>query len=313
MLATLALAAALSGPQTARLDAVMRYVMHDRGITGMTVGIVRDGAVTIRAYGGAKRDYLYPIGSLSKAIVAATALRLADAGAVSLQMRVGQIDADFVAASHVTLMQLLTQTSGIADYSSQPGFDRASRAVLTPRELVAPVAALPLRFTAGSDLEYSNTNYVLAALAIEAATRKTLIAQEHNILLDPLHMNATHRWLGSYLLYGAGDLESNASDMCTWMQELLRPRVLTPGDVEQLLHGTRLQDGTRSPYGMGFYITDVFGLRAATTSGFAKGFSAYMALVRSKHAGAVLLSNGDRIDLGPAAKSALAATLDIPE
>jgi CubicO group peptidase (beta-lactamase class C family) len=329
MLSTLALAAALTAPQTARLDAVMRYVMHDRSIRAMTVGIVRDGAVTIRAYGTAHPNTHFAIGSLSKAFVAATALRLADADELSLDERVATIDSDFTAARDVTLAQLLNQTSGIPDYAELPSFDRFDRTARSPRSLIAPAASLPLRFAAGSDFDYSNTNYVLAGMAIEGAARLPLFEAERRAIFDPLRMTATHRWeprapesdraSGSVpsgspsLAYAAADIESNARDMTRWVRELLAPVALSRTDVARMTTKATLSDGTLSAYGMGFFVTTIYGIPAATASGYVNGFSSFAAIVPRKHTGVVLLSNADRVDLGPAAKSAIAAALDIPE
>lgn len=305
MLAALAFAVALSGPQTARLDAVMRYVMRDHAIHAMTVGVVRDGQVTLRAYGHATPRTVFAIGSLAKSFVAATALRLRDGGTLSLQMRVGEIDARFTQARDVTLEQLLRQRSGIAEYADTAGFDRSSTRIVAPRELIASVATLPLRFTPGSDFEYSNTNYALAGLAIEDVTHHTLIAQEQRMLFNPLHLRATRRYLRASQLYAAGDLESNARDMTDWMHELLDPHILTRADVKAMTNGV--------PYGMGFFVTSIYGMPAATTSGYVPGFSSFLALVPARRTGVVLLSDADRVDLGPAAQSAIAAALDIPE
>lgn len=305
MLATLAFAAALTAPQIARLDAVMRYVMHDRAIGAMSVGIVRDRDVTLRRYGRAKEGAIYPVGSLSKSFVAATALRLSRAGTLSLEMPVRDVDERFTAASGVTLLHLLTQTSGIADYAGVPGFDRMKRGVVSPRDLISSVASLPLRFAPGSDFEYSNTNYVLAGLAIERATRRPLIQIEHREIFEPLRMRTTRRSLASSQLYGAGDIESTAADMSAWLEELLAPRVLARDDVKRMTSGV--------PYGMGFFATKVYGMRGASASGYVAGYSSFMALIPSRHVAVVLLSNADRVDLAPAATSALAAALDIPE
>lgn len=305
MLATLAFAAALTAPQIARLDTVMRYVMHDRAIGAMSVGVVRDRDMTLRRYGRANDTTIYPIGSLSKSFVAATALRLARAGALSLEMPVRDVDDRFTAAAGVTLLQLLTQTSGIADYAALPGFDRKKRGIVTPRALIADVAPLPLRFTPGSDFDYSNTNYVLAGLAIERATHRPLIETEHREIFDALRMRATHRNLASSQLYAAGDIESTAHDMSAWLEELLDPRILSRNDVKRMTSGV--------PYGMGFFATDVYGMRGASASGYVAGYSAFMALIPSRHVAVVLLSNADRVDLAPAAQSALAAALDIPD
>jgi CubicO group peptidase (beta-lactamase class C family) len=101
--------------------------------------------------------------------------------------------------------------------------------------------------------------------------------------------------------------------MAVWMRELLAPRVLARADVTRMTSHSHLKDGSASPYGMGFFVTTIYGIPAATASGYVNGFSSYIAVVPSRHTGVVLLSNADRVDLGPAAQSAIAAALDIPE
>jgi len=308
---------ALPHPAAARVDLIVRSVMHDRGIEGLSVGVVLGDRSAVRAYGYTGRSHaagvrprtLFAIGSLSKGMLAAAARSLNAAGRIRMGMRVDEIDPSYSAASDVTLAMLLEQRSGIPDYAQMPTFDRFSREPQSPRELVARVSALQLLFQPGTQTAYSNTNYVLAGMALQEAVGLPLAAIERETVFGPLGMHATRTWQpfvfeadrawgnvapGSpTLTFGAADLESNAPDLDRWMSALLTHRFSTGA--------------------IGFWSGKLFGDRVTAQSGYVNGFSAYMLLLPRRHAGVVLLCNADRIDLGPLAQSVMAAALDIPD
>jgi D-alanyl-D-alanine carboxypeptidase len=80
----------------------------------------------------------------------------------------------------VTVRQLLTMTSRVPEYLRGPiasamyGPTPGRLRSWTPRQLVALVAGQPPTFPPGARFEYSNTNYVLAGLIVEAATGSSL-------------------------------------------------------------------------------------------------------------------------------------------
>lgn len=308
---------ALPHSAAARVDLIVRDVMRDRDIPGLSVGVVLGNRSAARAYGYTARSRaarvdprtLFAIGSLSKGVLAAAARSLSAAGRISMGMRVSAIDPSYAAASEVTLAMLLEQRSGIPDYAQMPAFDRFSREPQSPRQLVARVAGLPLLFQPGTQTAYSNTNYVLAGMALQEAVGMPLPAIERETVFAPLGMQATHTWQpfvfeadrawgnvapgSATLTFGAADLESNAPDLDLWMHALLTQRYSTGA--------------------IGFWSGKLFGDRVTAQSGYVNGFSAYMLLLPQRQAGVVLLCNADRVDLGPLAQSIMAAALNVPD
>ena len=86
----------------------------------------------------------------------------------------------------VTIEHLLSHSSGIANFTDQPGFDLMKAA--TPADTVASVADIPLAFEPGASFAYSNTGYVLLGMVIERASGldyETFLEQH---IFEPLGM-----------------------------------------------------------------------------------------------------------------------------
>ena len=116
---------------------------------------------------------LFPWWSITKPVLAAAALRLADKGLISLD--------DFYNGRPYTIRQLLQHTAGLNNYGG-PAYRDAVAAgdpVWPVAELLARVNAERLIFTPGRDWAYSNVGYIFvrqlieetAGLAIDEALR----------------------------------------------------------------------------------------------------------------------------------------------
>ncbi|GAA3925798.1 hypothetical protein Aau02nite_19770 [Amorphoplanes auranticolor] len=110
-------------------------------------------------------DTVYSIGSVSKAFTATAILRLAEAGKLSLDDRVGKLVPAVVGpVARATVRQVLLHTSGIGGSigaDDQP-VDRAGA--------IAAINKLRLAFPPGTDDAYSNAGYTLLALIIDTVS-----------------------------------------------------------------------------------------------------------------------------------------------
>ncbi len=320
-----ALALLLATPQRAAIDHIVRYVMGDKHILGLSLAVVRDGRIVYaHGYGFSDRRRTRPtrtgtvfaIASLEKSFIAAVVLRLAERGHLALDDGVCKYVPWYANACGVTIGDLLEHTSGIPDYAQLPGFDRFARVPVSPESLVRRVASLPLAFAPGARVSYSNTDYVLLGIIVQRVTRMPLAAWLHRDLLAPLHLSATASWnpfldepnraQGSLaagspsLAFGAADLESSALDLAQWIDDLFALRVVNAGDLRRMFGG------------MGFFAGRLGNLDVAWHSGYIEGYSSYIAIAPSMHLGVVLLSNADEVDLGPLAESVIQDALDPP-
>ncbi|MDN5937682.1 MAG: beta-lactamase family protein, partial [Salinisphaera sp.] len=138
------------------------------------------------------------IASTAKAFSGAVALSLVSKGALSLDDTIGKRLPELPAAwSKVTLRQLLNHTSGLPDFSQDPGFLDAVRASLTqappPEKLLTYVYNHdpPLLFDPGYKYRYSNSDNIAVALMVKAATGKTYEEQLQEQVYGPLGLKRT--------------------------------------------------------------------------------------------------------------------------
>jgi D-alanyl-D-alanine carboxypeptidase len=117
----------------------------------------------------------FRIASVAKGFNSYLAVKLAKAGALSLETTLGQsIPGVLPAAEAVTVRQLLQHTSGLADYIRAPAFIEQFLAdparYLSPTELTGFVRDEPLEFAPESRYHYSDTDNIAAGLIEEKAS-----------------------------------------------------------------------------------------------------------------------------------------------
>lgn len=136
------------------------------------------------------------VASVAKAYSGAVALSLVDRGELMLDDTIGEhlpwLPKDW---ANVRLDQLLHHTSGIPDYSKDPGFiDRvtsAPREPLRPGRLLRFVADEPLLFRPGTRYAYSNSDNVAVALMSRAATGRAYRDLLRDLVFAPLRLGET--------------------------------------------------------------------------------------------------------------------------
>jgi D-alanyl-D-alanine carboxypeptidase len=236
----------------------------------------------------------FRLGSLTKQFTAAAILQLMEKGALSLNDPIARhYNAAPAAWRDVRLMHLLTHTSGIPSYTSQPGFfEKGALFEHTPEEIIALTRELPLLFQPGTHFKYNNGGYVLLGQVIERLTGQTYESYLQQNLLRPLGLvdtgyeqtdalipfrargyrfanggieNATH--IAMSVPYAAGSIYSTADDLLAWLKALKQARPISAASVALMIedHG--------QGYGMGFAVQSQFGRRHLVHAGGINGFS----------------------------------------
>lgn len=146
---------------------------------------------------------LFEIGSITKSFTALLLLQLQVAGLLSLDDPLGKWLPQYSNWHAVTLRQLLNMTSGIPNYSEDPEFSKKMYAnigrVWSNQELLKYAhPERPLAKERSNLYEYSNSNYILAALVIEKVAQKSFSQQ----LKDKI-INSTHGFTTTF--YPVGD------------------------------------------------------------------------------------------------------------
>lgn len=193
----------------------------------------------------------FEMASITKTVVAAACVRLAGQGKLSLDAGLEELVPDAVAFGYppkVTLRQLLGHRSGLPDYWADRTPNPFLKAFLAePSRFWPPTEILRLasglrREAPGRRFLYADTNYVLAALAIERATGEKLHVALRRLIFQPLGMSHTYMSYReprrgpapSHRFEGREDLHAVPRQSADWGGGGL---VSTAGDLEKLLRG----------------------------------------------------------------------------
>ncbi|MBE1531803.1 serine hydrolase domain-containing protein [Actinomadura algeriensis] len=199
-----------------RPDRHDRHHRHDRTVEAWADRLVADGApgVTIMTRRGRHVSHatagvadkatgrpmdhrlLFRIASVTKSFTSTVALQLAAERRLSLDDTVeewlpGVVRGNGNDGSKITVRQLLAQTSGLHDYTSDPRIFAEPGRTWTPEELVSIAMETPPHHAPGTDWNYSNTNYVLAGMIIEKATGNPLGEEYEKRIFRPLRLRHT--------------------------------------------------------------------------------------------------------------------------
>jgi D-alanyl-D-alanine carboxypeptidase len=271
-LAAPALAAPSPTVPTAKLQRALDNVVA-AGAPG-AIAYVRVGNRTIRlASGNGNLDPETPIrvgdrarmGGLTKSFVATVVLQLVGEGELSLDDTLERwVPGAIPNGEDISIRQLLNHTSGIYNYSLDPTvlapyLEGDLTHIFDPLQGVQAAAANGPLFAPGTALAYSNTNYLLLAMIVEAATGNSIASELEARVFEPLELRHTSYPTssevdGSYIhgyipldtglfditpwsptLYGAsGAILSNAGEVARFYRALLRGHLLAPGQLNAM-------------------------------------------------------------------------------
>ena len=172
---------------TAELANVLQTALDNstsaNGITGSSAAVWVEGQGMWLGVSGFSHDNVnitsnmrFGMGSITKNFTATLCLKLQEDNLLDLDDPISTWlpDIDNV-NSNITLRQLLGHRSGVADYTDSPDFFPGvidePNTVWTPEEIIALIG--PPLFEPGTQTSYSNTNYILAGMILEAVTNNT--------------------------------------------------------------------------------------------------------------------------------------------
>lgn len=188
-------------------DVAKRYVAKRQAIekiSGVALHVDLKGHRPLDIYAGtngrnSKRSKrigsrtLFEIGSNTKSFTTALILKLEAEGRLNIDQTVGYWLPQYPAWGKVTIRSLLNMTSDIPNYSETISISRTMAADVHHQfsmpDLVAAVYGKGLPVPAG--WFYSNTNTVLAAMIVEAASHMSYTQALESKLLEPLHLDHT--------------------------------------------------------------------------------------------------------------------------
>lgn len=128
--------------------------------------------------------------SITKTFVSTVVLQLVDSGDVDLDAPVARYLADFPA--EVTVRQVLRHQSGLAEYFDTSVDPDNYSGPVDLSSLVDAALAKPAMFAPGTQMVYTNTNYLVAGLIIESVTGSPAVNEISARILAPLGLVDTY-------------------------------------------------------------------------------------------------------------------------
>lgn len=224
-----------------------------------------DGTDTI------KTDMLFGTGSITKTFTSAIIMLMAQDSLLNLEDSIYHWIPNYTFVdSTITIHQLLNHTSGVYDYAYnqavQDSFILNPSRFWTAHEILSNFLDTPY-FDKGTSYHYSNSEYLILGMIIEAASGTSYTQQLHSRILDTLHLSNTfldqydslngttaHAWydifdnnnlydLEAYGIprtalfsaaWSAGAIFSTVEDMVKWSKALFRGQVVSDSSLNQM-------------------------------------------------------------------------------
>ena len=263
--------------------------------------------------------HVFRIASISKMFVAASVLKLAENGSLSLDDPISRRLPELGEGRGMTVRQLLNHTAGVSDTAQE------SERSLTRREYdrfarVAAIGQRPLDFLPGSRWSYSNAGYIVLGALVERIAGTPWHVTLEQQFFDRLGLRHTgyadagplrpRRVAGYTTTAGqvrnvefisptipdaAGGLVSTADDLFHWCRALASGRAIGRDSVRQMMTPASETTGTIR-YGLGVYVWTVRGETMIGHTGQIPGFAAMVGYLPAHDVTIVALGNDDSFD-----------------
>ncbi|MEL6460441.1 MAG: serine hydrolase [Cyanobacteria bacterium J06621_15] len=302
----------ISSELAQQLQATVDSAVESARIAGATVAVINSEGTWFGASGVSNLetekplnpDELFKIGSISKSFTGAAILKLVEEEKLSLQDTLDQWLPDSIInnipnAQDINIEQLLNHTSGIANYTNQKwltdeiAFQNGADIDWSREAIINNyVATENPDFAPGESFNYSNTNYLLLGMLIEAATGNSFQDEVNRLILSPLGLENTYfvgdeipedKFVNGYAdLIGEdgnfgsdgvlentknsfsslpftladGGIVSNTKDVSRFSDALFGGELLTPESLNHMLSWPNIDESeveVADEYGLGIY------------------------------------------------------------
>ncbi|HEX7737360.1 MAG TPA: serine hydrolase domain-containing protein [Ktedonobacteraceae bacterium] len=329
------------------IDALVR-VQVAANEPGIAVALLKENRVIhCQGYGLANLEWELPVtprtvfglGSLTKPFTSMAIMLLEQQGKLHLDAPIQTYLPDYPATQHeITLMHLLTHTSGIPNFVTHPDFWAKHVAVTTSLdEVVALFKDLPLEFEPGTNYSYCNSGYVLLGRILEKLTGMSYAEAIRQFIFEPLGMRHSHylspeaiipsraggyeqteegyqhaRTITAAVIYAAGALGSTLEDLQIWDAALREGRLLDHATLQRIYRPLELIDGHRENYGLGWGLGQYRHHPYVCHAGGVPGFSAFFGRFPEDDITIIVLSNRAGFDCSGLARKISDLALDLP-
>jgi len=269
------------------------------------------------------KDTKFFISSLTKQFTAAAILQLQERGLLDINDPIIDYLPQYPEkqGSKITIHHLLTHSSGLVDYLSDPFIIINRTQSFSPSKLMDFFINKDLLFPPGSTFYYSNSNYVVLGAIIEAVAKQSYEAYLHHNIFKPLKMNTSgyarreaglpSRATGYTItdkgkmvealpvhfsvMHTAGALYTTINDYFRWYKSMYTEKILDRNSTIKLI------TPQFEKYGYGWYIDIRNGRWVAYHDGYLDGFYSYIEFWPDEH---MIIAVFGNLDTSPIPKIA---------
>ena len=325
-------------PLEDRMQKILDKVISKYGARGVSAAVIfPNGRIWTGVSGishdtvAIEPDMLFAIGSITKNVVAALTLKLAEEHILSLDDPLSKWLPEYPHIdSKITIRQLLNHTSGIYMFwDNQKIWDdlvKDRTKAWSPEEVLSYIKEP--EFPAGEGWRYSNTNYLLLAMIIEKATDSTLSTEFNKHFWKPLGIdnaylsqqediptdNQAHVYGDNFVFgneesdltflprashesigFGSSGIFTTAKSLAQWSHALFGGKILQQQSMDEMLQFVEFREISNiSAYGLGVQLYPKrfsSGERAIGHGGGNIGTTTYMVYLPEHNTSVVVMIN----------------------
>jgi CubicO group peptidase (beta-lactamase class C family) len=305
-------------------------LFHDfdqANVPGAAVMVIQNGEpILAKGYGLANLEKKIPcatnthfrLASLTKQFTAMAVLILAEERKLSLEDHLPKFFPEFPEYGEmITIRQLLTHRSGLADYEDH--IPQGTALPLSDRDVLFILQQLKnTNFAPGSQFHYSDSAYALLALLVENISGKTFPAFLKERIFEPVRMTKTLAYVAGLssvpnraygytrgksgwelsdqnltsAVLGDGGIYSSVADLFKWDQALYAEELVSRRMLADAFTAHSSQsDFKGSGYGYGWYVGRFRDMEHVWHYGSTCGFSTRIERFPGKKLSVILLAN----------------------
>lgn len=330
----------------ADIEKLVAQALENEGAVGLSVAVaIGDEFILAGGFGVAEAEHsvpadaktLFRIGSITKQFTSAAIMRLCEEEKLDLGQLLKDFVPDYPVQGHeVTLVHLLTHTSGIKSYTGLGEEWRKNVPLeVTHEELLALFAPKPFDFPPGERFRYNNSGYYLLGMIIEKASGESYGDYIRKHLCEPAGLLRTrygsnadlikNRAQGYRMVDGklandeligmsqpgaAGAILSTAEELVLWQLAFVGGKIVTADSYELMTMPFMLNSGVDSNYGFGLQLGSRKGQPIVSHGGGINGFNSQLSYHPESKLSIAVISNCEGYSAGGLAREITRVVLD---
>lgn len=312
--------------QTDSTDIIIKKMMDQQKVTGLSVAVIKKGEIIVnKGYGlanvelnvAADKETVFRLGSVSKQFFTTAILKLQEEGKLSIDDPVHKFFPDAPETWRPILIKhLMSHSSGLKRES--PAYDNFK--MISDLNIIKAAYPLPLDFKTGEKYQYCNLAYYMLAqiitqvsaqpwdkyiqetLFVPAGMKNTYLTDFYEVIPNRAtgYMHNKDKLLNATAMFAirpSGGFLSSTTDMIKWDKIIGEKKLILKKENWELLWQPYIKTSTDEKsgtyYGFGWVIDDFKGHKTVSHGGSNNGFRSYYSRFINDGLSIIILTNTD--------------------